>query len=554
MRCLLVFCLAAWALPATAGAALQPEEIAILAVESSKESRELAEYYAGARGIPKEQICVLDIPAGETLSRDDWESRVRPAIRRWLSGKQLDDKIRCFVTTRDVPLKIGPIDAAHPVVTGLQKNFETQLTLRQDQLKRLSSEIDAILPGDDKHVHIAPGADAPPKAYADLLETALRGAQGRVKAAQERKDAAAPGAVQELERLYFLGGGGAALVRSLQTQLQKNTRPPVELLRGFELRRGEVAGLRAGLAALSGMRESVSRDQQMLALMQQSDGLLGILSWIEQNRELWRKNETHSSFDSELTLLHFSPYSLLRWQNSATFHSFGAFSRESLPRTLLVSRLEAPTLEQTKKLIDDGIATEKTGLVGKVYLDARGMAAEKSPGSYGDFDQSLRDLETFLKENTSLEVVLDDKDELFQSGDCPDAALYCGWYSLGKYVDAFQWKPGAVGYHLASSEATTLRKAGSTVWCKRMLESGVCATLGPAYEPYLAAFPRPLDFFPLLLSGEYSLAETYALTNPFKSWVMVLVGDPLYNPFRNNSPFDRNNRPEHLERLVQERR
>ena len=48
-------------------------------------------------------------------------------------------------------------------------------------------------------------------------------------------------------------------------------------------------------------------------------------------------------------------------------------------------------------------------------------------------------------------------------GNDPDAALYCGWYSLAKYVDAFDWKPGAVAYHLASSEAHTLRGSARVV-------------------------------------------------------------------------------------------
>ena len=128
-------------------------------------------------------------------------------------------------------------------------------------------------------------------------------------------------------------------------------------------------------------------------------------------------------------------------------------------------------------------------------------------------------------------MVLDDKPDLFQKGQCPKAALYCGWYSLGKYVDAFDWVPGAVGYHIASSECTTLKQRGSQVWCKRMLEEGAAAVVGPTSEPYVQAFPVPELFFGLLVSGRLSLAECYILSTPFLSWQMVLVGDPLYRPF-----------------------
>lgn len=545
--------LLALSLPATLQAALQPDEVAILAVRTSKQSRELAEYYAEARRIPKSHICLLDLAATETLSRNDWESKVRPAIRRWLTANQLDTKIRCFVTVWDVPLKIGKQEPQHPQAIEIQKFLEAQQKLRQEQVLRLAVQIDEVLAADTPGKREPPAAGAAQKDYANLLEAVVKDSHARLLLAQERKDAELPQAVSRLERLYVQAGGMSALLRSIQIQVQSNARLPAELIKNFEMRRGEMTGLRIGLAALSNLREGTDRDQQILTLLQQSDGVLGSLQWIEQNRELWRKNETHSSFDSELALLHFSPYALLRWQNNFLHHAVDSLTRESLPRTLMVARLEAPTLEQARQLVDSAIEIEKTGLLGKVYIDARGMPADKNAGSYGDYDQSLRDLARLLQEQTALDVVLDDKNELFQPGQCADAALYCGWYSLAKYVDAFQWKRGAVGYHLASGEATTLRKLDSNVWCKRMLESGVCATLGPTYEPYLTAFPRPLDFFPLLLTGELTLAEVYARTNPYNSWVMVLVGDPLYNPFKNRPRFDRQNLPEALQRMLPER-
>ena len=85
---------------------------------------------------------------------------------------------------------------------------------------------------------------------------------------------------------------------------------------------------------------------------------------------------------------------------------------------------------------------------------------------------------------------------------------------------------------MASSEATTLKQEGSNVWCKRMLEEGVAATLGPVAEPYLLSFPRPDEFFPLLMSGQQPLLEVYFRTLPQLSWMQILIGDPLYTPFK----------------------
>ena len=64
---LIVVVLALFGLPVPLRAELKPEEIAIIAVRQSKQSLDLAKYYAQARGIPKTQICVLDIPPGEII-------------------------------------------------------------------------------------------------------------------------------------------------------------------------------------------------------------------------------------------------------------------------------------------------------------------------------------------------------------------------------------------------------------------------------------------------------------------------------------------------------
>jgi uncharacterized protein (TIGR03790 family) len=121
--------------------------------------------------------------------------------------------------------------------------------------------------------------------------------------------------------------------------------------------------------------------------------------------------------------------------------------------------------------------------------------------------------------------------KLFMSGSCPQTAVYCGWYSLGKYVDAFDFVDGAVGFHIASIEAKKLRDPNSSTWCAAMLADGITATLGAVDEPYLHTFPQPKAFFAELFKGG-CLVEAYYHTKPFNSWQLVLIGDPLYRPFK----------------------
>ena len=132
---------------------------------------------------------------------------------------------------------------------------------------------------------------------------------------------------------------------------------------------------------------------------------------------------------------------------------------------------------------------------------------------------------------TELTITQERTEKLFQPGECPQAAIYCGWYSLEKYVDAFDFVDGAVGYHISSLEAVDLRNTSSGQWCPAMLADGITATLGAVSEPYLHSFPEPKEFFLQLFNGR-CLVEAYYYTKPFNSWQLVLVGDPLYTPFK----------------------
>ena len=136
-----------------------------------------------------------------------------------------------------------------------------------------------------------------------------------------------------------------------------------------------------------------------------------------------------------------------------------------------------------------------------------------------------------IRQRTNLDVKTENTGRLFKPGDCPDTAVYCGWYSLRKYIDAFDFVDGAIGYHIASFEAVDIRDPNSTQWCPAMLKDGITATLGAVAEPYLLSFPEPHLFFLELLNG-YCLVEAYYRTKPFNSWQMVLIGDPLYRPFK----------------------
>lgn len=248
--------------------------------------------------------------------------------------------------------------------------------------------------------------------------------------------------------------------------------------------------------------------------------------------------ESQAAVDSELMLLWWDKYELRRWQMNLNHFQVPAKAREGKPAVLLTCRLDGPSPAVVKRMIDDAVAVEKEGLKGKVYVDARGIRFDpKGPDTghgYGGYDESMREMAALLKEPGKLEVVLDDKPALFAPGSCPECALYCGWYSHANFIDCCQFVKGAVAWHLASSEAVSLRRPDVKFWCKNLLEKGACATLGPVGEPYTVGFPKPAEFFGFLATGKYTLAECYGKTVLFASWMGTLVGDPLYNPYKAN--------------------
>jgi uncharacterized protein (TIGR03790 family) len=247
-----------------------------------------------------------------------------------------------------------------------------------------------------------------------------------------------------------------------------------------------------------------------------------------------RKTLQGAAVDSELALVREDHYSLDGWLPNKYFFGYRGQKIENMPQNVIVvSRLDGPSEEIVRRIIDDSLETEREGLRGTAYFDARWPApGDKKLTGYAFYDRAIHNAAHLVEKSKLMPVVLDSQQKLFEPGQCPNAALYCGWYSLANYVDAFTWKRGAVGYHIASQECESLKGNGRRFWCKAMLQDGVAATIGPVGEPYVQAFPPPDLFFGLLIDGRLTLAECYALSNPFWSWQMVLIGDPLYCPFK----------------------
>ncbi|HEX6824885.1 MAG TPA: TIGR03790 family protein, partial [Nitrospiraceae bacterium] len=295
-----------------------------------------------------------------------------------------------------------------------------------------------------------------------------------------------------------------------------------------------------GLQLLLGSLELPARNRraELYHHVEQVYGAYGVFGLAALELNLLSDEHADAGVDSELSLLWWDrgQYETAWRRPNPLHHAFkkpAGRSRQDIP-VLMVSRLDAPTADLALRLVDRAKEGEEQGLSGTVYLDARGLPIKDQTDTYGRYDQSLRDLNSFLTQYTTYQSKLENSETRFHHpGEAPDVALYIGWYRLRQYEDAFTFRPGAIGYHMASAEAVSIHNASEPGWCKNALDHGITATLGSIAEPYLDAFPEPLEFVALLMTGQYSLVEAYYLTSRWISWRMVLVGDPLYNPWKN---------------------
>ena len=202
-------------------------------------------------------------------------------------------------------------------------------------------------------------------------------------------------------------------------------------------------------------------------------------------------------------------------------------------RVVRVSRLDGPSPEAVRRMIDSAIQGEKRGLLGRAYIDQDG----RTTGGYALGNHWLRQMTSSL-ENHGFSITRDEERAVFPLETRFDApALYFGWWTWnleGPFtLPGFRFPEGAVAVHIHSFSAETLRKTSAQTdarWCGPLVERGVAATLGNVYEPYLQ-FSHHLDtFLDALLRGA-SFGEAAYEALPVLSWMPVAIGDPLYRPF-----------------------
>jgi uncharacterized protein (TIGR03790 family) len=296
------------------------------------------------------------------------------------------------------------------------------------------------------------------------------------------------------------------------------------------VRRGWIDAIPMDLVDEVGRREYAVSGHRIAALVVCRGVPLRIMHDPSRYREL-RPLTDHAEFqtnagavDSELSLLAQTDYPINASVPNPLFGNLQPTVSER-SQVVEVSRLDGPTAAAARGLVDLAVRAERTGLLGRAYVDIAG------PHESGD-----RWLESTAADIASLGY---DLSVTRGPGTLPPAArldapaLYFGWYSKdlnGPFaLPGFRFPPGAIAVHIHSFSASTLR-SDTEGWCGPLVARGVTATVGNVYEPYLEYLHRPDLLIEALARGE-DLADAAYFALPVLSWQSIVIGDPLYRPF-----------------------
>lgn len=188
------------------------------------------------------------------------------------------------------------------------------------------------------------------------------------------------------------------------------------------------------------------------------------------------------------------------------FVTLEQFRNQNSSLVYSVWRLDAPTADLAKGLVDKAISAETNGLQGVGYFDRNRGAlsyASTPDDGYIEVDWNFYRAAEFARK-AGFSVAEDINEAVFGTSPArlraDNAAMYAGWYNLSRYNDAFSWNAGAIGFDVNSDAAASFRDG--TRWCGGALQSGITVTGGAISEPYTTWHYRFDGFFRNLFGAQ----------------------------------------------------
>jgi uncharacterized protein (TIGR03790 family) len=237
-----------------------------------------------------------------------------------------------------------------------------------------------------------------------------------------------------------------------------------------------------------------------------------------------RIRTNQASVDSELATLAQDDPAIMAYLPNPLFRKSNPMAAD-FAAGIRVSRLDGPDAASARALVDNAMEGERTGLLGRAYVDIG--------GPYAEGDRWLAELAGTVA-GLGFDTGVDRDPGTFAASVRFDApVLYFGWYSPvlngPMALPGFRFPPGAVAVHIHSHSAPSLR-AGGDGWVAPLVVRGITATIGNVFEPYLELTHDPRALLAVLRAGG-TFGDAVAASQPALSWQTIAIGDPLYRPF-----------------------
>ena len=242
-----------------------------------------------------------------------------------------------------------------------------------------------------------------------------------------------------------------------------------------------------------------------------------------------------AAVDSELCTLPVSYQNLAidRSSDKSVFRRHQSALLNPTNGLLMVAGLDGPDADIARGLVDKAIEAERDGLWGRAYFDLRGLTTGELKKGDDWIGGAARTAQRF-----GFETIIDDKPETFSAAfPMSQIALYAGWYDpkrLGTVrAAACRIHAGRVCLSSAFLQRRLLADhqqilVRSAVGGRRGRHAGLRGrTLFGRHPEYGGVFRRWLYL-------GFTFGEAAYAAQSVLSWQTTVIGDPLYQPFKEN--------------------
>lgn len=450
-------------------------QMLVIGDQDNADSSAVWEHLKSAYDLNDTSLLEINFPDGDQLDRTVWEEEVRPQIAKWLATNDPDHQIIKIVTLYGTPLSVGKWNDDRE--TGPWLSFyQTALQQQTVQFNKTLNSLAEVVGDQYEDIEGSESLEDYRTAF-DTFATKAQSTIGQL-ALNKQKDAKT-----QLQAAVQQVAGVGPFINSLRRDMQSGKS---EAANQFHYLRGRTEALSGVALLLERVPASFERESFAMSLLQQSGGQLAVIGWIQQQIKMVKDNDSAASLDSELACVLWPEYRRLGTVPNLAHPSFQGSALAARYPTFIVRRLDGPSVEIAKALVDRAVAADTAKIEGNVYLDLRGI--QQGDNQTVRFERWLQAIGQQMESVPELKVTVESTPQLFDEGACPDTLLYCGWYSLGKSIDSFTFKPGAVAYHLVPDDASGIHDAADQGWCKYFLEKGATHVLGTVTEA------QPVDF------------------------------------------------------------